>query len=399
MLRLHAETIKDSRGDPTVKVFLEEGSDTVTACVPSGKSAGSREARELRDKEGRGVTRAILNIEGPIQEAIKDLPIDPARVDQVMIGLDGTPNKSKLGANATLGVSFAMRRLAAKRRGIPLWKYISEETKNAPSFPRIFVNVLNGGRHADWALPFQEYLFVIGGEPHHSIEKAQKFFATLGELVRKEYGEVPMGDEGGYAPTIRDLSKPFQLLEEATNGDPETRFAIDAAASEFFHDGRYLVGGAPMSGEELMHVYESLASRFPIISIEDPFHEFDTLDFQLMTTAFRSRGYVVTDDFTVTNPHLVDLAAREGCGNAMIVKPNQIGTLLETYHAASIARVAGWRIIVSHRSGETEDDLIADLAVGLGAFGLKAGAPTQPVRKVKYDRLLAIEKEFNLSVV
>jgi enolase len=256
------------------------------------------------------------------------------------------------------------------------------------------VNVLNGGRHADFALPFQEYLLVVSGTPEVAYEKTIGTFARLGDIIRRDFGDVPMGDEGGYAPHIKDVRRPFELLEEATEGDPSIGFAIDAAASEFFVDGKYIVSGTPYSGEDLMHLYESLVDRFHLRSIEDPFQEFDSLNFHLATTEFQDRSLVVGDDFTVTNPEIVRQAVAERCANAMIVTPNQIGTLTETFEAVREARSGGWKLIVSHRSGETTDHLIADLAVGLGAYGMKAGAPSQPERRAKYDRLLTITKEW-----
>lgn len=393
MIELTAESILDSRGDPTVRVALRAGDVEAYANVPSGRSAGAREAKELRDEDGKGVSRAIANVTGTIQDAIRDLPLDPIAIDRAMLALDSSLQKSHIGANATLGVSVAARRALALARGIPLWKLIAEESESTPAWPNLYVNVLNGGAHADFALPFQEYLFVVSGTPEKSYEKTLGAFARLGDVVRRDYGDVPMGDEGGYAPKIKDPERPFELLEEATEGDPSIGFAIDAAASEFFQDGKYLFAGTPLSGDELMTLYERLINRFHLRSIEDPFQEFDSLNFQTMTAAFGDKCLVVGDDFTVTNPGIVRTAVGERCANAMIVKPNQVGTLLETFEAVKEARRAGWKLIVSHRSGETTDDLIADLAVGLGAYGMKAGAPSQPERRAKYDRLIAIQAE------
>ena len=393
MIELRAEEIRDSRGDPTVRVTFRFKDVEAQACVPSGKSAGVREAKELRDEDGRGVSKAIANIEGPIQDAIRELPLDPTAIDRAMLALDPSPKKSRIGANAMIGVSIASRRASALSRGIPLWKLIAEETESVPEWPRLYVNVLNGGVHANFALPFQEYLLVVSGNPDVAYEKTIGSFARLGDIVRREFGEVPMGDEGGYAPTIKGVARPFELLEEATEGDPSIGFAIDAAASEFFHDGKYILSGVPHSGDELMRLYESLLDRFHLKSIEDPFQEFDQLNFQIATTLFDGRALVVGDDFTVTNPTIVRQAVAERCANAMIVKPNQVGTLLETFDAVHEARRGGWKLIVSHRSGETMDDFIADLAVGLGAYGMKAGAPSQPERRAKYDRLIAIASE------
>ena len=392
-----AHTVSDSRGMPTVEVVIRSGNIEARAKVPSGKSAGTREACELRDKDGRGVSQAIDNVNMIIAPALRGVPIDPVLVDERLCALDGTENKIKLGANATLGISIAVLRVAAITAGVPLWKYIAEQTHSEPSFPHLYMNMLNGGAHASFRLPFQEYIVVVGGQSvHRTYAEAGKIFETLGKLIRERYGEVPMGDEGGYSPDLRGIEKPFALLEEAMEGELGAFIAIDAAASEFFHDGTYIVEGTPYGASELEWVYEHLVSRFHMKSIEDPFDESDFSAFETITRKMGDNVLIVGDDLTVTNPRIMKEMVAQRRANAMIIKPNQIGTMTEVFEAVRIAREAGWRLIVSHRSGETDDAFIADLTVGIGAYGLKAGAPTQYERRVKYERLLKIEKEFTI---
>lgn len=392
--QLSARAIKDSRGNPTIEVTMSRGKLSATAAVPSGKSRGSREAVELRDQDGGGVRAAIASVTGPIAKAIKHLPLDPGTIDKKLIALDGTEDKSKLGANAILAVSMAAMRLAALEEGVPLWKYIAAATKSAPSYPKLYMNMLNGGAHADFCLPFQEYIVVVGGRaPREAYAKANAIFETLGELLKRKLGSVALGDEGGYAPRLGGLERPFEFLADAAGGEAGVRLAIDAAASEFFFDGRYIIEGVPHDAAGLCEIYQTLAKKFALASIEDPFAESDTEAWKKCAGRFGAKLDIVGDDLTVTNPKLVAKAAKEGLANALIVKPNQIGTTTEVFAAAKAARKAGWRIIVSHRSGETTDSFIADLAVGLGAHGLKAGAPTQKERRAKYERLIEIEKE------
>lgn len=394
-LRITGSAVKDSRGKPTVSVVLSLGKHRAEASVPSGKSAGSREAKELRDKDGSGVTRAIRGIKGPVAQTLRTLPLDPKKIDRALLALDGTADKSKLGANAILAVSIASRRLAAKIEGIPLWRYIARESGTRPGFPRLYMNMLNGGAHADFALPFQEYIVVVGGRgPRESYARANAIFETLGTLLARRFGKVPLGDEGGYAPRCGDIIEPFRLLRDAAGDAAGVFLAIDAAATEFARGGKYLIQGAPHSRADLLALYMRLIKECGVKSIEDPFSEDDDAGFASLVSEAGRRALVVGDDLTVTNPNIVRRAVKKRTATAMIVKPNQIGTLTEVYQAVERAREAGWKLIASHRSGETKDDFIADLAVGIGAYGMKAGAPTQPERRAKYDRLIAIEREF-----
>ncbi|KKU79636.1 MAG: Enolase [Parcubacteria group bacterium GW2011_GWA2_47_7] len=393
--RVEAVEIHDSRGTPTITVTVHSGLEKASASVPSGKSAGRREACELRDADGVGVARAIVNVNTAIDEALRDAPLDPEHVDRTLLALDGTSDKHKLGANAMLGVSMATMRLAAFVRKEPLWKTIAGIGGFTPGFPFLYMNMLNGGAHASFRLPFQEYIVAVGRAlPSESYAKANAIFETLGTLIKQRYGDVPMGDEGGYSPDVRGIEKPFELLSEAMGAEAMAFLAIDAAASEFFHDGKYVLEGAPHTSEELFSVYENLVQKFHLKSIEDPFAEDDFSAFHRITAELGNRTLIVGDDLTVTNPEITKEMIDEHRANSMIIKPNQVGTLAEVFQTAHIAQKAGWKLIASHRSGETEDSFIADLAVGIGAYGLKAGAPTQKERRVKYERLLEIEKEF-----
>jgi len=393
--RVEGFEIQDSRGNPTVGVRLTYNGVTKEATVPSGKSAGSREAHELRDADGKGVSCAIKNIQTIIGPLLEGMPFDPEAMDRAMIAKDGTKDKSHLGANAMLGVSIALRRVAAVHDGVPLWKYIAKESQNTPSFPRLYMNVINGGAHANFALPFQEYILIIGGgSPSDAYAKARVLYESVGERVRKEFGEVALGDEGGYTFTSSDLEKPFAILQEVVGGVGGVEIGIDAAATELRHDGAYILSGKHMTTEDLQKFYAHIVGGYGLRSIEDPFAENDFDAFQYIHQHLGRRALIVGDDLTVTNPNIVSDMILRSAANAMIVKPNQIGTLREVYETVRRAKHAGWKLIASHRSGETTDDFIADLAVGIGAYGLKAGAPSQEERRVKYERLIAIEKEY-----
>lgn len=391
-----AKEIFDSRGKPTLEVAIRAGLYEASAKVPSGKSAGSREALELRDADGVGVSRAITHVNTTIADALVGSPLDPYMIDQKLIALDGTENKTNLGANALLGVSMAACRVGALIRNIPLWQLIAELSQSTPGRPRLYMNMLNGGAHASFRLPFQEYIAVVDAETmKESYGKVNAIFERLGNIIAKEYGEIPMGDEGGYSPQLDEIEKPFALLCEAVGDESDVFLAIDAAASEFFHDGKYVILGESYSSGALCDIYATLAGKFPLKSIEDPFDEADFPAFESMVKVMGENVLIVGDDLTVTNPRIVSVMADRERANAMIVKPNQVGTMTEVFQAAEIARNAGWKLIASHRSGETDDTFISDLAVGIGAYGLKAGAPTQKERRVKYERLIEIESEFN----
>jgi enolase len=387
--RIEAKLILDTRGKPTIETTIFANTFSATASVPSGKSTGSHEACELRDEDG-SVTTAISNVNGEIAKALVGRQFDSFDdLDLFLIELDGTENKSRLGANAILSVSIAAMRLSAILENVPLWKAVGERAGTKPSAPRLFVNVMNGGVHADFKLPFQEYLLVVEGKTSDALSTAQKAFAKLGEQLL----DVSMGDEGGYAPSFDTLEKPFELLAELVRKFPNTSIAIDAAASELFHDGNYELLDKKYSADELSKLYENLVAQFPFRSIEDPFNENAGDDFTRLTEKLGEKILIIGDDLTVTNPARIKDAAKNKEINAVLIKPNQIGTVREAILAVKETDAAGFKVIASHRSGETNDSFIADFAYGIGAHGIKAGGLGQRERLVKYERLLAIEGE------
>lgn len=396
---IRAQEIPDSRGRPTVEVFLKSGDKEVVASVPSGKSTGSREALEKRDADGRGVKDVLklLNEEVFPRLTAADFT-DQRALDDFLCDLDGTENKSRLGANGILPVSIAYAKLQAASAVVPLWKFIATSEAFTPQFPHLYMNVLNGGAHADFCLPFQEYIFVLGGAPCRAYERGKNLFVTLGDRLHAEKGlsDIRFGDEGGYAVRLETLERPFEILAELMRGEEDIFLAIDAVAAEFAESDGYRMLGRHYARDALVDVYLSLMETFPLRSIEDPFGERDAAAFAKLLARAPEGTLVVGDDLTVTNPKVLTDIIIAHAANALIVKPNQIGTLTEVYDTIRMARKAGWKTIVSHRSGETTDSFIADLAVGTGAYGLKAGAPSQAVRVAKYERLLAIENEFSM---
>ncbi len=388
-------SIPDTRGRATVETTLRSNNFTATASVPSGKSTGAHEAKELRDEDG-GVSGAIANVTGEIAEALATREFSsPQEIDSFLCELDGTQDKSRLGANAILSVSISATRLFAQEAGIPLWKYISETYSTTPSAPRFFVNVMNGGAHANFRLPIQEYILVVG-EPTvaESFETTEKAFKLLGEKLRAESTELPMGDEGGYSPKFSEIERPFELLSELVLKYPNTSIAIDAAANELRNQsGGYTLIGKDYSTEELLEMYKSLVNKFPFHAIEDPFSEDDVAGFVATTKALGNQIIIIGDDLIVTNPKRIDDAVSKKSINAVLIKPNQIGTVSEAAEAVKKTHSAGWKTVCSHRSGETHDTFIADFAYGMGTHGIKAGGFGQQVRREKYERLQAIEKE------
>lgn len=387
---VRARSILDTRGRPTLETTLIAGELTATASVPSGKSTGSHEALELRDPDG-GVAQALAHVTGEIAGALTSREFaTPDELDATLIALDGTENKSRLGANAILSVSIATQRLFAQATGQPLWKAIALRANTPSRAPRLYVNVMNGGVHANFQLPFQEYILVVDGKTSDALPLAQEAFTKLGERLGTG---VPMGDEGGYAPTFDTLEKPFELLSDLVSTLPGTSIAIDAAASELFQGGHYQLLGKSYTADELATVYEQLISRFPFHSIEDPFAEDAHTDFTELTARLGERVLIVGDDLTVTTPARIASARRAREINAVLIKPNQVGTVEEALQAVQATFAAGWQPIASHRSGETDDTFIADFAYGVGAHGIKAGGLGQKERLEKYERLLAIERE------
>ena len=388
--RVEARSIFDPRHRPTVETTLTSGQVSVTASVPSGKSTGAHEALELRDGGG-GVATAVRNVNDEIARAVNGRDFSSAdELDTFLIALDGTPNKSHLGANAILSVSIAAERLFAAAEGVPLWRAISTRAGTTPRAPRLFINVMNGGAHADFKLPFQEYLLTIEGHMGTALPIAQEAFSKIGERLG---ANTPMGDEGGYAPTFDTLDAPFELLTDITREFPDTSIAIDAAANELYRDGKYHLLDKVYTAELLFQIYEDLASRFPIHSIEDPFAETAPDDFAHLTEAIGKKVMIIGDDLTVTDPTRIREAASRKEINAVLIKPNQIGTVREALKAVQETYAAGFAVVASHRSGETHDTFIADFAYAVGAHGIKAGGLEQSERIEKYDRLRAIERE------
>ena len=398
-----AVEILDSRGRPTVcvRAVLVDGR-AVRAGVPSGASTGSREAVELRDHEdrydGRGVQRAVAHVNGVIADAITGRGFDSlGEVDDALRALDGTPDKSRLGANAIVGVSMAAARGFAAESRDPLWRYLTGPGV-APRLPVPHFNVVNGGVHAPNALDFQEFMIAPVGAP--SLPEAVRAGAEVYARLRSELAErelaTGLGDEGGFAPDISSPEQVLSLLTTAiidagyTPGRDGMAIALDPAASEFHRDGRYEVGGESLSSEEMIERYARMIREFPVWSIEDGMGETDTAGWQKMTAALGERVQLVGDDNFVTNPVLIRFGVDAGIANAALIKVNQIGTVSETLEALAVCRNAGYGAMISHRSGETDDTFIADLAVGSGCGQIKAGAPARGERVAKYNRLLEI---------
>ncbi|MFA6524129.1 MAG: enolase C-terminal domain-like protein [Candidatus Paceibacterota bacterium] len=403
-----AEEIKDSRGNPTLKVSVFVGDISDSFSVPSGASTGAHEAHELRDEDGKGVKNAIKKVNTVIAPVLigKDI-LNQKEIDKIMIDLDGTPNKDNLGGNSMIGVSIACAKVAAKVSGKEVFEYLQTLAKLRPSrkVPYLYMNLINGGKHVHSTgsgqaindLAFQEYHVVPDTEDvSEAIEIGIKIQNTLREIINKDLGgeSIVLGDEGGFAPKISDIKKPLIYLTESIRQNyllGKVHLALDVASSSFYNvdKGFYSVDGKNISKEELMNIYNSLIKEFSLFSIEDPFDEEDFEGFKELRD-FNDKLIVVGDDLTVTNKILLKQAIEKGSINAMIIKPNQIGTLSETLETMQLARKNNIEMIVSHRSGETDDDFIADLAYAFGCFGLKAGAPEKPERKVKYDRLKLI---------
>ena len=402
-----AREILDSRGNPTVEVEVYTPVSMGRAAVPSGASTGTHEAVELRDGgkrfHGKGVRRAVENVNKIIAPEIIGMDVTWQRdIDMLMIELDGTENKSNLGANAILGVSLAVAKAAANALGLPLYQYIGGT--NAYVMPVPMSNVINGGVHAGNELDFQEFMIMpVGAKSfREGIRWVSETYHTLKKVIAEKYGKnaVNVGDEGGFAPPMKEVTEPLEVLIKAIEeagykpGD-EIAFALDAASSEFYDEklGKYVVGGKEYDRGELLELYRELVSKYPIVSIEDPFHEEDWEGFVMITRELGGKIQIVGDDLFVTNPKRIRKGIEMGAANALLLKVNQIGTLSEAIDAAYTAFRAGYGVVVSHRSGETEDATIADLAVALNAGQIKTGAPARSDRNAKYNQLIRIEEE------
>jgi enolase len=404
---LSAMEILDSRGRPTGagRATLADGA-TVHAGVPSGASTGSREAVELRDRDplryrGLGVGRAVSNINGPIAQALTEGAFDTLEeVDAELIRLDGTPNKSRLGANAIVGVSIAAARAFAIDSGQPLWRWLQVDAA-APRLPVPHFNVVNGGAHARNALDFQEFMIAPIGAPSidEAIRAGAETYAALRTALVTRNLATGLGDEGGFAPEVASPEDVLELLVEAitaagyTPGRSGVAIALDPAASEFHRDGRYEVGGQALSSADLVEWYAQMVEDFPIWSIEDGMGETDTEGWRLLTDRLGGRVQLVGDDNFVTDAALIASAVQAGIATAALIKVNQVGTVTETLAALRTCGDAGYGAMISHRSGETPDDFIADLAVGSGCGQIKSGAPARGERVAKYNRLLQIARD------
>ncbi|HLD71431.1 MAG TPA: phosphopyruvate hydratase [Candidatus Peribacteraceae bacterium] len=405
---LHARQILDSRGMPTVEVdcLLEDGSFG-RAAVPSGASTGSHEALELRDGDkkmymGKSVLNAVANVNGPIAKQLRVMPVaDQRTVDQALIDLDGTDNKSTLGANAILGVSMAICRARAVSEKKSLWQSLQIQYGSASKDVRLpvpLMNVLNGGMHADNGLSFQEFMIVPTGFKTFAdaLRAGAEVFYALKDMLKKFQYVTAVGDEGGFAPALADADHVFSMLMtaiEAAGYKDKVQLAIDAAASEFYKDGVYTVDGKKRSSNELVQYYEELCKKYPIVSIEDSHSEDDWEGFALMQKTLGDHVQLVGDDLFVTNTQRLQKGIDEKAANAILIKLNQIGTVSETADAIQLAQKNGWNSIASHRSGETEDTFIAHLAVGLQTGQIKTGSLSRTDRICKYNELLRIEGE------
>ncbi|MEU4545400.1 phosphopyruvate hydratase [Nonomuraea dietziae] len=398
-----AREILDSRGNPTVEVeVLLDDNSTGRAAVPSGASTGAFEAVELRDGDerygGKGVEKAVLGVTDEIADEILGIDADEQRIiDQIMIDLDGTPNKAKLGANAILGVSLAVAKAAADSADLPLFRYLGGP--NAHVLPVPMMNILNGGAHADTNVDIQEFMIApIGANTfREAVRMGTEVYHALKAVLKEKGYATGLGDEGGFAPNLPSNRDALDLIlvaiEKAgyTLGE-DVALALDVAASEFHKDGVYTIDGKGLSADELIAFYADLVASYPLVSIEDPLDESDWEGWNKITKALGDKVQLVGDDLFVTNPERLQRGIDEGTANALLVKVNQIGTLTETLDAVDLAHRNGYRCMMSHRSGETEDTTIADLAVATNCGQIKTGAPARSDRVAKYNQLLRIEE-------
>ncbi|GAA2652990.1 MULTISPECIES: phosphopyruvate hydratase [Nonomuraea] len=398
-----AREILDSRGNPTVEVeVLLDDNSTGRAAVPSGASTGAFEAVELRDGDerygGKGVEKAVLGVTDEIADEILGIDADEQRIiDQIMIDLDGTPNKAKLGANAILGVSLAVAKAAADSADLPLFRYLGGP--NAHVLPVPMMNILNGGAHADTNVDIQEFMIApIGADTfREAVRMGTEVYHALKAVLKEKGYATGLGDEGGFAPNLPSNRDALDLIlvaiEKAgyTPGE-DVALALDVAASEFHNDGVYTIDGKGLSADELIAFYADLVASYPLVSIEDPLDESDWEGWNKITKSLGDKVQLVGDDLFVTNPERLQRGIDEGTANALLVKVNQIGTLTETLDAVDLAHRNGYRCMMSHRSGETEDTTIADLAVATNCGQIKTGAPARSDRVAKYNQLLRIEE-------
>ena len=402
IIRVAAREILDSRGNPTVQADVHSQHGFGRASAPSGASTGAHEAHELRDGgkrySGKGVKKAVANVNGSIAPALRGKEVSGQQaIDALLCSLDGTPNKSKLGANATTAVSLAVAQCAAAERGVGLYSLMGGRTLPAP-----MLNVLNGGKHASCALAMQELMiFPLYFDSFSSaLQAGTEIYHALGALIAKKFGPQAklLGDEGGFAPPLRSTSQALDLLESAIKEcgyGKKVKIAIDAAASSFYDSKtrKYSVDGKKLSASQLSDFYCTLAKSYQLVSLEDPFEEESFGEFAALRKRLAGKTQIVGDDLLVTNVSRIKEAIRQGSCSSLLLKVNQIGTLSESLEAAHLCKAKGLGVIVSHRSGETEDSTIADIAVGIACGQIKTGAPARAERTAKYNRLLQIEEE------
>ncbi len=405
---IKARQVLDSRGNPTVEaeVYLNNGGFG-RAIVPSGASTGSGEALELRDSDpkrygGKSVLKAVWNVNSKIRDVLVDNTADPRTVDQIMLELDGTENKTNLGANAILAVSLANAKANAVASNMPFYQYVAKlaGTSNEMSIPMPMMNVMNGGAHASWSTDFQEYMIIpySAGNIADAVQMGAEIFHNLKDVLKERGYPTTVGDEGGYAPNVRDGdNEPLECIKLAIEKagyrpGEDIKIAMDIAASEFYDKDHYVLktNGDWKTADDLMNWYDWIINNYPVISIEDGLAENDWENWQIMTDRFGSKIQLVGDDLFVTNTKILEKGINEKCANAILIKPNQIGSLTETIDAVLMAKRAGYKTIMSHRSGETEDVSIAHLAVGLGTGQIKTGSLSRTDRVAKYNELIRI---------
>lgn len=403
--KISAREILDSRGYPTVsaEVLLEDGSIGMAA-VPSGASTGSHEALELRDDQtryhGKGVLKAVAHVE-ELNGLLSGMDAaNPRRIDEQILAIDGTENKAHLGANATLAISMATLRAGSQSASLPLYQFIRQAydlSFDTYVLPTPMLNIINGGKHADSGLDVQEFMIVPTTAPsfQEALRAASETYHSLRTLLQQKGMVIAVGDEGGFAPKITQHEEVFKLILQSAQiaGHADLSLAIDCAASEFYKDGYYHFEGKALLSDQISSIYSHWCDKYPLISIEDPLHEDDWIGWQSITSALGKKIRLVGDDLFVTNPKRLRLGIEKHAGNAILIKVNQIGTIAETIDVMHLAKAHGYSCIISHRSGETEDTFIADLAVATNAGAIKAGAPARAERTAKYNRLLQIEAQ------
>ncbi|NCN22108.1 phosphopyruvate hydratase [Candidatus Falkowbacteria bacterium] len=410
IVNIKAIEILDSRGNPTLRTFitLDNG---VVACssVPSGVSTGSHEAVELRDNDikrygGLGVLKAVNNVNSLIKNSLINQEADPKKIDETIIALDGTENKSRLGANAILSVSQALIKAAALSKKLPLWQFINEYYFNGekPLMPKMMFNVVNGGKHANWNFDIQEFIIIPSRQlVSQSIKMASEIYHSIKKTLKEKKLSTLVGDEGGFSPALKSNEEAFQLIIDSAkqvgyeNGK-DFKLGIDGAASEFFQAGKYILkkDSQEITGDELIKYYLQIENKYGVYSFEDVFAEDDWENWTKFKIQLDPNKLLVGDDLFCTNTKRMKTGQEKQAANAVIIKPNQIGTIYETVEAIKLAKQYGWAVAVSHRSGETEDSFIADLAYAASADFLKTGAPCRSDRTTKYNRLIEIENSY-----